>query len=206
MTYYAGTYQQYFRNNTNAPTRIVQLEKPREEPLTLKEVRTFGRIEHNVEDSLLDSLIVAARQACESYTNRSIINQQWEMSFNYFPWGVDIPLRRGPVTSIDEISYTDVDGQFHIVDPDHYFLTDENLHGRIVLKYGLIWETPVLEYINGLNVKFTAGYGDHHFDVPELLRLGMQQYCLNLYEMRDDDVLSMGVKQKWDPYRLIELR
>jgi uncharacterized phiE125 gp8 family phage protein len=54
------------------------------------------------------------------------------------------------------------------------------------LRDGGTWPTD-LRNANGIQVNYTAGYGSSTTDVPEAIRIAIQQYALNMYEHRGDD-------------------
>ena len=47
------------------------------EPLTLADAKLFCRVDNTVEDSLIQALIVAAREAAESRCNRGMTLEDW---------------------------------------------------------------------------------------------------------------------------------
>ena len=58
------------------PLRLQIRTEPAAEPVTLAELKTFMRIDGSEDDALIESLIVAARELCESYTGRALITQE----------------------------------------------------------------------------------------------------------------------------------
>ena len=76
---------------------------PEVEPLTLDEVKLDRRVDHNLDDALLQSLIQAAREWCEGYTASSIVTQTRETIFSGYSAGVTV-LPYGPVQSVESVS------------------------------------------------------------------------------------------------------
>ena len=202
--YRYGSYGNNFNANQTVPYDLELIEPPHEESVSLREVKDFLYVTHDEDDALLYSFIIAAREACEQYTNRSLLLQTWEISYDEFFIDKDIPLKRGPAIEIEEVTY-EKDGNTITVDPAHYKLVKKRFHGHVCIDTDLHSNLSNQYYVRDLKVRFTAGYGDQHDAIPGQMRLGILQYICNLYERRDEDALSMGVKNKWDQYRLVEL-
>lgn len=80
---------------------------PAVEPLTLAEVKLDRRVDHDLDDALLDGLIQAAREYCERYLGLSLITQTREAVMAAYP--VDSPyasdlLPYGPVQSVESVA------------------------------------------------------------------------------------------------------
>ena len=58
---------------------------PALEPLSLKEVKLHLRVDSDEEDTLIQSLIAAARMDCEKFQNRAYITQTWELWMDSWP-------------------------------------------------------------------------------------------------------------------------
>ncbi len=59
--------------------RISTVDK---EPVSLEEAKSFLRIDHDVENELINTLIQSARVSIESYTSRSLLRQKWMLTIN----------------------------------------------------------------------------------------------------------------------------
>lgn len=55
------------------------------EPITLAEARLHLRVDSTDEDTLITSLIAAAREDCEAFQNRKYLTQTWEYWLDSFP-------------------------------------------------------------------------------------------------------------------------
>jgi hypothetical protein len=66
-------------------TRLITA--PTSEPITLAQAKIWLNIPptNTMDDALITGLIVAARQYCESETNRVFFPQTWQMTLDYFP-------------------------------------------------------------------------------------------------------------------------
>ena len=68
------------------------------EPVTLAEVKLWGKIEHDDEDDVLDSLITSCRDELERYLKIAFVNQTWHDDFNSMHDAVYSP--RLPLTAV----------------------------------------------------------------------------------------------------------
>ncbi|HOW32781.1 MAG TPA: head-tail connector protein, partial [Bacteroidales bacterium] len=55
------------------------------EPVTTEELKAQLRITHSSQDTMLASLIKAARQRAEFYTRRALITSVWDLFLDSFP-------------------------------------------------------------------------------------------------------------------------
>ena len=139
----------------------------------------------SVEDTLISSLITAAREDCEKFQNRAYINQTWELWLDEFPRRdyIDIPLP--PLSSITSIKYYDtanVEATMTITD---YFVDTKSEPGRVVLAYGKSWPSTSLRPANGVCVTFVAGYGALATSVPQTVKSAILLMLGHLYEHRE---------------------
>lgn len=75
---------------------LKKIVKPVVEPVTLSELKLQCRVEHDAEDSLLLSLIQAAREYAELQTDRCLIDTRLEMKLDTFPADLELPLPLPP--------------------------------------------------------------------------------------------------------------
>ena len=182
------------------------------EPVSLEEMKAFARMETSLEDGLLDSLISAARQWCESYTRRVFMRQSWDLTLFEPPASRVIELPKAPLIEVSAMHFEYDDGQSDLWPVSHVVVHDDVVPGRIVLKEDASWP-----FVNGcegrLRVSYAAGYGALPEDVPETLRLAIKQLALHWYEQREMSVqgaligrLPLMAEALLAPYRIPTLR
>ncbi len=160
---------------------------PAEEPITLVEAKAHLRVDGSAEDTLITSLIVAARQWCEGYQNRAYVTQTWDMVLDEWPGDpcpdrIRIPLP--PLQSVASVKYKGTDG-IQVVMPAADYLVDlASQPGRLVLGYGKSWPTATLQPAAAIEVRFTAGYGAAAV-VPETVKQAIKLLVGHLYEHRE---------------------
>ena len=91
-----------------------------------------------------------------------------------------IYLPRGPVQSIEDISYADLQNNQEILDDWIEDLVSNP--ARITPAFGQSWPATA-EVVNAVQVSYTTGYTTPSM-VPKLLKSGMLFYVAHLYENR----------------------
>lgn len=205
---------------------LIQTMAPAKEPVTLAEAKLHLRVDADLtaDDTLITLLIAAARRYAESYTGRSFITQQWQLVLDSFPtpsligvlYGVPyslpghaVLLEKGPIQSVDAITYLDTGTNTQTMPPADYVADLSGSPGRITPIFGRIW--PINQpQIGSVQVNYTAGYGNEPADVPEGIRQWILLRVNTLYENREEvAILGRGkvdplpfVDGLLDPYRV----
>jgi len=148
--------------------RLKLITGPVGEPVLPEDVRLYGRISSDVTDATLNLLIASARQEAEGYQNRAYIAQTWELVFDSFPiCPIRIPLP--PLISLVSVAITDISGTVTAMSLTDFIVDSSGANGSINLKYGKNWPSVIPEYA-GVVIRFTAGYGDSDFVVPDRVK------------------------------------
>ena len=163
---------------------------PSVEPITLEEAKIFLRIDTDEENTLLESLISAARLYAEKYTTRSFITQTWEMRTRTVAERLFLPYP--PVQMVESVV---VDGV--TVTQDKYILLPEDTLYCMTPLYSV---TP-----SGIVITYTAGYGDTPQSVPRDIRQAILITVAGLYENRETGGVSPEARELLKPYRVFQL-
>ncbi len=156
---------------------------PGTEPLTLAEAKAHLRVTHTADDDLITSLIVAAREAAEHETGRSLVTQTWERVLDAFP-PCEIELGWPDVLSVVYVKFTDTASTEQTIDPANYVLDSATSPGWLLPAYAYSWPTT-LDTINAVRVRFTTGYGAAS-DVPVGIKTWMKLRIGTLYRFREE--------------------
>jgi len=170
----------------------------------LSEVRDFLKISHRDEDAMIAGYIRAATAACETFTGRKLIKQQWQLILNdWMEDVVQIPL--SPVLSVDKIEVWQAE-VFQEILPDHYLLDRTSYQTKIQPRAGYHWTVPEIE-AEGIKITVSAGFGADRNDVPHDIRQGLLHWVAAAY----DDGGSAGnqaalmAEKLWQAYRRVAL-
>lgn len=126
--------------------------------VTLSEAKQHLRIASTYDDTNVRTLLDTARQMVERETNRSVLNQKWKMTLDYFPNEIYLP--KGFIKSVDSVKYYNTSGTLTTLTKDtNYTVTVNCDDGRILPVTS--WPADVKEDIrNAVEITFTAGYGE----------------------------------------------
>ena len=153
--------------------RVTRLSEPAVEPLSLSEVKTFLRIDHNNEDKLLNDIVKAALIVAEEQTGRSMITQSWRISYDDCPPQA-LDLTHGPIQSITSVKVIAEDGSETTIDSSHYHVNSVQ---------DLIFNTVPSGH--QVQIDYVGGFGDAASDVPRDITQAMLMHIAHLYEHRD---------------------
>ena len=197
---------------------------PAEEPVSLIEAKLHLRVDFDEDDTLIASLISAARQAAETLTGRQFTTARWRQVLDCFPGpslmgvaagqafslpGHAILLFKTPVQSVVSINYLDMASVLQVMPASAYTVDTACEPARITPVFGQVWP-PSLPQIGAVSVTFDAGYGAAP-DVPEGIKSWIKLRLGSLYTHREEmAVLSRGridplpfVQGLLDPYRVV---
>lgn len=133
-------------------------------PISLAEAkRALDLGDTTTEDTEINELIPVAVEMVEEDTQRSICNQTWQLTMDYFPDVIE--LRRPPVTAVSSVQYIDEDSVTQTFAASNYDVDTTSAPGRIILSDSSVGWPTINDEPNAVIVTFTAGYGS---DVPRI--------------------------------------
>lgn len=156
---------------------------PAAELVTLIQAKAHCRITTTDEDTLVTSLLTAARAHLEHECRRAFINQTVTLTADAFPrlacrgrwaweWDGDrlypddaMRLPWGRVQSVTSVSYVDANGVSQTMDAAAYHVDTASEPCRVTPAYGTCW--PITRCQTGaVTVVYVAGYGATAASVP----------------------------------------
>ncbi len=175
---------------------------PAIEPVTLAEAKAHLRVDASDEDTLIASLITSARIHIEAVLGRALITQSWSLFLDAWPPERMVELARVPVQSVDEVRVYDGDGAAVILDATSYVVDTVSEPARLVARAAAAWPQPG-QAANGIEIRFTAGYGAAASDVPQPLRQAILLLVAHWFETREP--VAMGARAMEVPATIIGL-
>ena len=196
---------------------------PAEEPVSLIDAKLHLRVDFDEDDTLIASLITAARLAAETKTGRQFTTARWKMVLDSFPGpslmgvpagqtftlpGHAILLLKCPVQAVVAIRYLDMGAVEQTMPAATYTVDNACEPARITPVFGQIW--PIcLPQIGAVSVIFDAGYGSAA-QVPEGIKSWIKLRVGSLYAHREEvAVVSRGrlealpfIEGLLDPYKV----
>jgi uncharacterized phiE125 gp8 family phage protein len=169
--------------------------QPAAEPVSTATAKAHLRVDISTDDTLIGTLITAAREMVERHTRRSLIYTGYRYTLDYFPGG-PIHLPRLPVVSANastvfayatpRIQYVDQAGVTQTMTVStEYELDLASNPPRIVQPPDVVWPTPKSYKVNAITIDFVSGYGSSASDVPALLRQAVLMLVAHWYENRE---------------------
>jgi uncharacterized phiE125 gp8 family phage protein len=182
---------------------------PGTEVVTLDDAKAWCRIEIDDDDDLVQGLIVAAREWCETYLKRSFVPRQYLFTIDYFPnrlvffpstivWenyfmnsrlypyaqAQIIFLPKPPLVSVDEVQYYDTEGNLQSLDPTAY-LWNKGTPARLAPQPGTMWPSTQ-DRINGVQITYTAGVDMANTPfVPWAVQVAVKELVATWYRNRE---------------------
>ncbi len=184
---------------------------PAVEPVSLDETKEHLRIDRPHEDTLIASLILAARLYVERVLDLALITQNWSLFLDEWPdtRGVALPLN--PVQAVSAVKTYDGSDQSQIASAEGYFLDRASRPARLLRRNGSVWPVPRRD-ANGIEIAFTAGFGETGDAVPAPLRQAILLLVAHWYEVREPVLVDQNrleapltVAALMEPYRQARL-
>jgi uncharacterized phiE125 gp8 family phage protein len=153
---------------------------PAAEALTLADVKPHLRIDESDEDDLLEQLIIVAREHLERTTGLALISREMRLYLDGWPQAGVVEIARGPVQAVSEVRVYDDAGVETTVDLAGHVLDGATRPARLWLPS----RPSPGQALNGIEVDFTAGFGEAATDVPDTLKRAMLVHIAQMYEFR----------------------
>jgi uncharacterized phiE125 gp8 family phage protein len=190
---------------------FVLITGPTVEPVSTAEAKLHLRVDVADDDALIGALIKAGREFVEQRTRRALITQTWDLWMDAWPEDSEIRLM-APLQSVSYVHTVDSDGGTATWAASNYLVDTVRQPGRIVRKSAASWPSTTLQEVNGVNVRFVAGYGSAGTAVPQPLRQAVLMAVGHWYENREaiattgamPKELPLAVDALTWPYRVLE--
>ena len=197
---------------------LIRTVDPTVEPVTLEEAKAQCRVDNDNDDTLITSLITAARIHAEKQTNRSLIQQTWRMSLDRFPgyqpWNLGSPfapvvgrqfsteyvcgrymqppllIPKPPLIDVSSIKYYDLTNTQVTLDPSLYIVNTDGEPATVFPVPFTWWPPTIWGRPDAVQVTYTAGYGTAEANVPENIKLAIKGLIAHWYENRESVALT----------------
>jgi uncharacterized phiE125 gp8 family phage protein len=126
-------------------------------PVTLDEARSWARLDPDVPDAEVQSLILTAAQMWETATGSVLTPSTWELTLDGFVADQVIVLGTAPVISIEWVHYVNTAGDEVEIDPTNYQLDNRSRPAVLAPARDREWPTDCMSDINTVTIRFVAG-------------------------------------------------
>ncbi|GEM_PF-1647069 len=199
FNYFKHYYHDWYDHKyTELPIEIIS--EPEDEPVKFDHVKTYFREDRSIEDALINSLAIAARENLERYTGWRLINTDLRMHLKGFD-NVRIPNK--PLSGSVTVKYDDSSGNEQTLSSSEYSTYSQERLARIDF-HG----DSLPDFDDGddndypVRIEFTIGYGSSASDVPERWKSAIKLLAM-IYWRRD---VPMEETQNINPMEISVLR
>lgn len=182
---------------------LVQTIAPTVECVSVSDVHTQARIDSSDEDAYISgTLIPAARELAESYTQRCFTNTTFRYVLDEWPLNRVLRLPRVPLVSVTSVKYYDQNATEQTVTATDYTVHTDAEPGFIEIDQEYNYPTLYGDSAD-VRIVFVAGYGVVATGVPATIRLALAKTVAYWFDNRQeigrfpDDVLAL-----LSPFRL----
>jgi len=175
------------RRTHSARPSFKQITAPNTEPLSLAEAKAHLKVQHSGEDSLITSIIAAARTYVESGWGLALISQSWRATADWWP-ADGLPLRPYPVGAITAVRVWD--GSSMATQSLSGFLLIEGRQAYAAVQDGASTPIPSRSR-SGIEVDFTTGWEDAAH-VPEDIKQALRLLIAHWYRNRSASLTALG--------------
>ena len=174
-------------------------------PVSLTEAKSHLKVDTSADDTYIESIIKAATQLSEEYTNRFFIDtviEQYASSFAELQ-----TLFKSKVSAVAHVKYYDSDNSLQTLSASVYDTQLNYEPSQIQLADGQSFPT-ITKRNDAVVARYTVGYGTAS-DVPEIIKQAILLTIGNFYQNRNSVVigriateLPMNVKWLLDTYKV----
>ncbi|ABE62239.1 Phage conserved hypothetical protein, phiE125 gp8 [Nitrobacter hamburgensis X14] len=158
----------------------ILLTGPAIEPWSVAEAKSFLRAENDDDDTVIASLIAAARSHVEAMTRCGLIAQTWRFVLDQWPKDGRVRLGRGPLRSLVAARVYDSTGNAASIDVATFVIDKA---GGVI--GSSCWTLPMPARASaGIELDVEIGFGTAATDVPDVLRHAVRTLVAHWYENR----------------------
>lgn len=151
------------------------------EPLNLVDVKNYLKIDNGFEDTLIASMITAARVQLETRLNRAFLRQMWSLYLDVLPLDGLIGLPINPAISVEDVAVIDGEGVYISIAATDYVADTKSDPAFVKIIKPL---PKIMSEFSGLRVQFWAGYGPSAMDTPAPIRQAILHLVAFWHEYR----------------------
>jgi len=158
------------------------------EPVTTAEAKTYARIDISDDDTLIGTLITAARVHCEQVCRREFIDRTYKWFTEDWPDDRVFNLPRYPANAVSSITYYDTDGNSQTLSSAVYTVGLYSIPNQIWLSPDQDWPSLDDDRRYPVEVNFTTTP-----TVPETIKAAIKMLVAHWYENREAVVVGTQV-------------
>jgi len=158
------------------------------EPVTTAEAKTYARIDISDDDTLVGSLITAARVHCEQVCRREFIDRTYKAFAEDWPYEMVWNFPRYPVNAVSSITYYDTNGSQQTLSSAVYTVGTNSIPHQLWLAPDQDWPEIDDDRRYPIEINFTTTP-----TVPETIKTAIKMLVSHWYENREAVVVGTQV-------------
>lgn len=160
------------------------------EPLDIDaDVKPYLQMDANHEDTVIQGLMIAAREIAEEENGRDFVSKQYDLTLDRWP---DELRLRSPLASVDSFSWKDASGTSTTMTAGTNYVVDL-VRGLMVPPWGAIWPMRAPLYPSGaITVRFTTAAAP----LPATVKHGMLMLIRHWFDQRIPFEIARGTMQE----------
>ena len=179
--------------------RLKLVTAPTSEPVSLDEIKTHVRVDHDSDNADLRAKAISSRRWAERFQGRAYCTQVWDWYLDAFPSVRQIEVPLAPLASVTSITYSDSDDTSQTLSSSDYsVLAYDDSPGSVELNATSSWPTTY-DKSDAVTIRFVAGYGNAD-DVPETIRQAILLHTRYAYDggvAGDESDLTAAQRLLW---------
>jgi uncharacterized phiE125 gp8 family phage protein len=157
------------------------------EPVSTAEAKLFARVDIPDDDTLIASLVTAARVMAESICRRDFIDRTYTWYLDDWPYSRTFNIPRSPVTAINTVKYYDTDATLQTLSSSVYTFDQYSTPQKLWLAPDQTWPNLDDDLRHTVEVNFSTT-----ITVPETINTAIKMLVAHWYENREAVVIGSG--------------
>lgn len=163
---------------------LVLTGAPAAEPVLLEEAKAHLKIDHDDEDVMLASLMLAARLQIEQALSLGLITQAWTYQMDGWPKGAIVNLPLSPLQAVTAVRVKNSSGASELIAGTNYVVDLVSKPPRLVWNGNAGPQAPGI-VAGGIEIDLTVGFGASGASVPAPIKHAILMLTAHWYEHRD---------------------
>lgn len=157
-------------------------------PVTVSDLKAHIQIDHSADDLLLEfgsgGYLAAAVEIIESRGQVSLIHQRRQIVLDEMPAGEAIHISRGPLVSVQSVTYLDTDRVSQTLPTTKYRAKVGGRRSCVYFEEDA-WFMNLAYGPGVVQINVTCGFGEQPDQVPALWRQLVSEVACHMYERRN---------------------
>lgn len=174
------------------------------EPVSLADMKEFGKIDLTDEETTISSFIKSARVKIEEYCGIAMITKTYDFYFDEADDLIKLPFP--PLQSVTTFVYNDLDySETEITSTKYKVFSFTRRKGEVCKLPEKTYVDESIPSYNAFRIRSVHGFGDAASDVPEDLKTAIKLTALHWHENRESQELppeAMNIARNYKVFKV----